>query len=321
MLISLIFSVSLYRVSSEEIERNNRRNPAVVNDIIKNNSLFRIDVQELLEEQEQFIEESKRRLKGDLTLINLVIFMSGGVFSYLLARKTLEPIERAHEAQSRFTADASHELRTPITAIRAETELTLTDPKLTLKKARDQMQSTIEELDKLTELSEGLLQLARLENQTIEKEEVPLDHIVQHAVERVQSKAEDKKQIISVGKLPDTAISVNQIAMTEAIVTLLDNACKYSPEKTEIKLTAKSTRNTIQLSVKDNGPGIPSADQPFIFDRFYRADNSRSTASQTHGYGIGLSLAKSIMEAHGGSISVKSVPKKGATFTLSIPRK
>jgi signal transduction histidine kinase len=237
-----------------------------------------------------------------------------------LARRTLKPIEDIHDAQSRFTADASHELRTPIAAMRLENELALSDNSLKLKDAKDLLSSNIEELDKLTSLTESLLQLATLDNEQLEKSKVKVKTIVQKAIERVQPEAESKKQLINSKNIDKGEISANKSTLIEALVTILDNAIKYSPEKSEIIVSTKRTISTIDFYIKDSGIGILPTDQSKIFDRFYRADISRQK-NDISGYGIGLSIAKSVAESHGGNVSVESVPKKGSTFKISIPLK
>jgi two-component system, OmpR family, sensor histidine kinase CiaH len=316
MCISLIFSVGFYQVASGELERGIRRQPGPVSQLFKTRNTDLL--QDLRQEQDEAVAIAKARLQASLLFINLFIFVGGGMLSYYLARRTLKPIEDIHEAQSRFTADASHELRTPIAAMRLENEIALTDDSLTLRKAKQQLQSNIEELDKLTSLSEGLLQLARLDNDTLQKSNTKVVQIVQSAVERVIGNAEAKKQIIKTKKIDKGTISVNENATIEALVTILDNAIKYSPEKSEIIVETNRTKTQIDFSVTDKGIGISPIDQTLIFDRFYRADNSRQK-NDTPGYGIGLSIAKSVVESHGGSISVKSTVGKGSKFTLTFP--
>jgi signal transduction histidine kinase len=318
MSISLIFSFGFYRISVSELERGIHRQPGPISQIFRSRN---IDLLEQLRiEQDVVFEAARARLEASLILINLFILVGGGMLSYYLARRTLKPIEEVHEAQSRFTADASHELRTPIAAMRLETELSLTDEKLTLKQAKEQLQSNIEELDKLTALSEGLLQLARLDNDKLTKSNTKVRSMINDAVQRVIVEAEKKKQIISTKKIDKGSINVNQSAVTEAIVTLLDNAIKYSPEKSEITVTTNRTKNTLAIEVRDNGIGIDPIDLERIFDRFYRADSSR-TKGNLNGYGIGLSIAKSVAESHGGSITAESKPNNGSVFTLIFPVK
>lgn len=316
MLISLVFSIGIYNLSSSEIERGIRRQTGPIGQILRtrNNDL----IEDLILEQDKAVTSALNRLKANLFLINAFILLFGGLVSYYLARMTLTPIEKAHESLEQFTADASHELRTPITAMRTETEVTLTDPKLSLSLARKQLESNIEELDKLSNLADGLLQLADLENNGLEKQDVSVLSVIESSVDRVMKNAKQKHQKILVNKEKNGKISVNAPALTEALVTILNNAVKYSPDGSNIKVVMKRTKSLASIMIEDSGIGIKKSDIPRIFDRFYQADKSR-TDSKEQGYGIGLSIAKSIVESHGGTISVKSKPRKGSTFTISIP--
>lgn len=318
MSISLVFSVGFYKVSSDEIVRGIRRKPIAARDLnlSRNTDL----INEIIENQNEAILLAKARLQANLLFINIFILTGGGLLSYYLARRTLKPIEDIHEAQSRFTADASHELRTPIAAMRLENELALTDKKLKIKDAKLLLDSNIEELDKLTSLTEGLLSLARLDNEEMEKTKVKIKDIVESAIERVLAQAESKSQIITPKQINAGFLFANQSTLVEALVTILDNAIKYSPEKSEIVVSTKKTITTIDFFIQDSGIGIKPTEQSLVFDRFYRADNSRQK-NDVSGYGIGLSIAKSIAESHGGSISVESTPGNGSTFKLSIPQK
>ena len=317
MFISLVFSFGLYRVSTQELERSIRRPDSPLEQLVRrgNQDLHK----RLISEQNEELTEARERLRGDLIIINIYILVVGGLLSYFMARKTMQPIEEAHDAQSRFTADASHELRTPITAMRAETELALTDTKLTLKQAKDQLASNMEELDKLTALSDGLLTLARLDNNGLETSPVLLSKIIDNAIERVEPLASKKKQTIKKSKIPKTKVRVDKLSIVEALVTLLDNAVKYSPEKSIISVKNKINQRSIEIEITDRGSGIKAGDLRHVFDRFYRADQSRNKPL-VNGYGIGLSIAKGTVEAHAGTISVKSSPGNGSTFTISLPR-
>lgn len=316
MIISLLFSLGLYRVASSEIERGVRRQPGPIGQVIRSRNLDLMH--EIEEEQDATISDVQEKLRNNLLILNLLIATGGGLLSYYLARKTLKPIEEAHDAQSRFTADASHELRTPITAMRAETELTLTEPKLTLEAAKSQLESNLEELDKLTKLSDDLLKLARLDHDSVNKSPENLSNIINSAVDRIKPLAEKKKQLIIVDKFSDINIRADATSLVEAFVTLLDNAVKYSPEKSQIKVSVKPTKNSVEIKIIDSGQGIKTSDLPHIFERFYRADQSR-TKNTVNGYGIGLSIAKATIEFHGGDISAKSTPDKGTTFTVTLP--
>ncbi len=315
MSISLIFSLGLYQLASREIEQGIRR-PNSFAQIIRLNNLE--GLQDFLTGQDKAIKDAKQDIKISLFFINLFIFISGGLLSYYLARRSLRPIEKAHESQSRFTSDASHELRTPIAAMRLENEIALTDPKLTLKQAKTQLESNIEELDKLTSLTEGLLQLSRLENAELEKSESNLKTIIENAIDRNKKVLSKKKQTVK-WKIRSTPLITNEEALTGSLATIINNASKYSPGESKISIDVSEDKNVYKIAVSDKGVGIDSVDLLKIFERFYRADQSR-TKNEVGGYGIGLSIAKKSIEALGGKIRVKSTPNKGSTFTVCVPK-
>jgi len=318
MTISLIFSIGLYQISAHELDRSIRHPPGPIGQIIRNRTAELLD--DFLQEQNNEVEIARARLQANLLLINIFILLGGGMLSYVLARRTLKPIEDMHEAQSRFTADASHELRTPIAAMRLENELALSDDSFTVKQAKELINSNIEELDKLTRLSEGLLQLAQLDNDSLVKKSIKVKAIIKQAQDRSAKQAATKYQSIILHKIDNGVINVNEAAAVEALVTLVDNAIKYSPSKSDIKIATNRTKSSVSITVTDKGIGIQKKDIEHIFDRFYRADMSRNKEI-TNGYGIGLSIAKSVVESHGGTIFVKSTPDKGSDFTLEFPVK
>lgn len=314
--ISLIFSIWLYSITLNEIEQSVRRVPGPIERILINeNSRF---AEELRAAQESRIQEARKNLLAQFVVLNIVIAVSGGLGSYYLARRTLKPIELAHEAQSRFAADASHELRTPIAAMRIENEITLTDPSLTLQDAKKQIESTIEELDTLTLLTENLLTMARLGSEPLELKSTPLKSFIQRAKDKVASLAEQKNQKLIIKKIPNVKVRVHETLLADALVTILDNAIKYSPEKSTITIEPEKDMRSIKIHVIDQGPGIEKEAITQIFKRFYRADHSR-TKNNHQGFGLGLSIAKAIVEAHGGSIGVKNEALKGSRFTVQLP--
>ena len=127
-----------------------------------------------------------------------------------------------------------------------------------------------------------------------------------------------KKNISIAAKIPKTKIAGDKRALTELFTVLLDNAIKYSPNKKEVSITARKYDSKVQISVKDNGIGIKKEDLPHIFDRFYRADKSR-TKQVVKGYGLGLSIAKRIVSTHNGTITVESEEGKGSAFIIVFP--
>ncbi|MBI2588604.1 HAMP domain-containing histidine kinase [Candidatus Saccharibacteria bacterium] len=310
MSLSIGSSIALYHVSSNELERSAQRPYNISSVTIGPNDLYTRQRQELL-------NQDRQRLKINLVIYNVVVLVVGGGVSYMLARRTLQPIEEILEAQTRFTADASHELRTPLTAIQSEIEVGLRNINLTKSEAVDLLKSNLEEVAKLKSLSEGLLTLARQDNDRDVDSTANLLEALEEALRPLQKLATGKKINLN-NKVVDFKLRIDHKKLVELLITLLDNAIKYSSEGTQITLSsAKAGKNGI-LHIKDQGMGIKASDLPHIFNRFYRADSSRSK-DQTAGYGLGLAIAKKIVEQYGGAIVVKSSPNKGSTFSVQLP--
>ncbi|OGD56393.1 hypothetical protein A2V71_04600 [Candidatus Berkelbacteria bacterium RBG_13_40_8] len=308
MAISISFSLAIYNISSREIGRGLGPQNGIFREIIPN------DFENLRNQQ---IQKSNTRLKINLFYYNLVIFVLSMVGSYFLARRTLRPIEEAMESQSRFTADASHELRTPLTAMKAEIEVALRDKKMGLSESKKLLKSNLEEIEKLEKLSSALLKITRISEEKKNFEKVILDETVIEAFEKVEKLA-GKKEIEFDNKLIHAEIKGDHQSLVELFVILLDNAIKYSLEKSKINISMKKDKHHIIVTVKDYGIGIKASDLPYIFNRFYRADTSR-TKEKIDGYGLGLAIAKQIINLHNGLILVNSKPDKGSEFIVSLP--
>src|SRR5258708_119483 len=263
------------------------------------------------------ITEARVRLQAILLLVNLIILAGAGFAGYFLAGRTLKPIKTMVDDQNRFITDASHELRTPLTSLKSEIEVYLRDNKLTLKDAKKLLKSNLEEVNKLQYLSDNLIKLTQHQNLNNHSAftNVSLVQVIDQAIKKVATLAKHKNiTIINKGK--DFKLEAEKQALTELFVILFDNAIKYSPPKTTITLSSKKTDHSIVVEVKDQGVGIDKKDLPHLFDRFYRADKSRSGSS---GYGLGLSIAKQIVKMHQGTIKVESQVGKGTTFIITLP--
>jgi len=248
-----------------------------------------------------------------LFYINLVILVAGGLGSYFLARRTLRPIEEAHEAQSRFTSDASHELRTPLAAMKAELEVNLRDPHLKEDESRELLESNLEEVNKLIGLTQMLLQLSRMDFNKLERE--PVD-IVQLLDEKMKLYKGSRKRFDITSRKKAVAYA-NEPAISELIGILIDNALKYSPPKSKITIRIFVKMLTVGFEIRNTGTPIPEDKLTKIFDRFYRLDSSRTNGSE-NGYGLGLSIAKKIIDVHHGDLQVSS-NEDATTFTFYLP--
>ncbi|MEN9567877.1 MAG: hypothetical protein RLZZ69_3073 [Cyanobacteriota bacterium] len=243
-----------------------------------------------------------------------------GITGWVLAGIAMQPIRQAYSQLQRFTADASHELRAPLAAILTNAQVGLITP------VRDGSQQLLR-LEKITQLVESisnlvsnLLFLARHEGQLAGEslQKLDLTNLLQQIALDYQISAQEKSLNFTYD-LPDRPIQIlaEPILLTQAITNLLTNASKYTPAggKVELRLFERSRQAIIEI--EDSGIGIPEADLPHIFERFYRVDSDRSR--HTGGFGLGLAIAKQIIEAHGGEIFVSSQLGKGTIFTLQLP--
>lgn len=268
-----------------------------------------------------FVEETQKRISYALIVINLLIFGGAGGGAYFLAGRTLKPIKEMMDEQNRFIADASHELRTPITAMKTSAEVGLRDPHLSLAEAKALIKDNLEEINNLQFLSDSLLRLAEFEraDRNMVFSKISLPEVLHEAQSKVSHTAKEKGITITTENA-EISMYADKNSIVELLVIMLDNAIKYSPNKSEIIISSRRNENFVRIDIRDQGIGIDSRDFPHIFDRFYRADTAR-TKRTTAGYGLGLSIAKKIIDAHHGLISVKSVPGKGSSFTIKLPAK
>lgn len=268
----------------------------------------------------EIIPQVRVRLITILVLINLGIISFAGIAGYFLAGRTLTPIAQMVSEQHRFISDASHELRTPLTALKTATEVGLRDKNLTLSQVKALLKGNLYEIGYLQMLSDSLLRLSQLEHTggvTI-GETVELSDVLAQSRKKVLPLARKSHITINIPRI-ECRLEGDAPSLVELITVLLDNAIKYSLKKSSVDVSADSTEDTLVLRIADHGIGIDRRDIPHIFDRFYRADKARSRV--TSGYGLGLSIAKKIVELHHGTIHVESIADRGTTFTVRLPMK
>lgn len=317
MLISICFSIAIYNISLNEIGQGLGRQNLRFRELPNNRMNLMMDQLEQIRNDE--IESSNNNLKTNLIYYNLLILILSSAGSYLLAKRTIRPIEDMVESQHRFTADASHELKTPLTAMKTEIEVSLRDKKLDLKGSKEILGSNLEEISKLELLSSALLNLAKYQNETHkEYKRIILNDVLAEAHNKTASLSEKKNIQVNLSSLGgEINILGDKTSLVELFVILLDNAIKYSPKKSDIDISTYLKDSKPVVSIKDAGYGIKASDIPHIFDRFYRADYSRNK-ERASGYGLGLSIAKRIVDLHQGQISVKSEVGSGSEFIVKL---
>lgn len=232
----------------------------------------------------------------------------------LLAR-----LDAAFQEQQRFIADASHELRTPIAVLRGEAEVTL-QQRRTADEYRESLRLIKDEAERLTRIVENLFILAGqpIDKQSLVREPVDLNEIVFECFRAGQVLATQKGlRMQRAGTLPQTGFEGDDELLKRMFLNLIDNAVKYTEPGGEVNVSVARKNGSAEILVQDSGIGIPLPDQQRIFDRFYRVDKSRARA--LGGAGLGLSIAKWIVEAHGGQLSVESDAGRGSCFRVKLP--
>ena len=312
MMISITFSMAVYKISVNSLQDSfSRQTRMLEDDFGRGPLLIRPQLDRLRLEQ---IEETKSDIVINLTIINILIFILGGLGSYFLAQRTLKPIEEALEAQTLFTADASHELRTPLTAMMIEIEVALRDKKLNLKDAKELLESNLEEIEKLRALSEGLLTLSRHQNgEKVDFADVSLTDVAHEAVKKLEPIITNTKSVVKVTG-DSNLIKGDKESLVSLLMIFIENSIKYSEGPAKVDISVSESKRGSQIKISDKGIGIKASDLTHIFERFYRADTSRS--KDVNGYGLGLSIASQIIEMHNATVSSKSEPGKGTTFII-----
>ncbi|HYU99302.1 MAG TPA: ATP-binding protein [Pyrinomonadaceae bacterium] len=268
------------------------------------------------------LEEGLGVLRRDFFAGVPLVLLLASLGGYLLARKSLAPIAAMVSEQQRFIADASHELRTPLAVLRGETEVALGKTR-TVEEYQESLTLIQEEAERLSRIVEDLFILARQPIQSptaLIKEPVSLTAVVKDCARAAQVLAVRKGVRLKLqNDSTSIALNADEELIKRMILNLLDNAVKYTPEGGEIALALEKHNCSAEIVVRDTGIGLSERDQQRVFDRFYRVDKARSRA--LGGAGLGLSIVRSIVEAHGGQVTIESTPRHGSTFTVSLPLK
>ena len=232
------------------------------------------------------------------------------VLLLLLSRRIVRPIAQSYEKQKQFITDAGHELKTPITIIRADTDVIEED-----LPANEWLRDIRTQTERLTSLTNDLIYLSRME-ESVQPQmlDFPLSDVVQETAQPFQAIARTQNKAFAVDVQPMLNLKGDEKSIRKLLSILLDNAMKYSPEGGSIALTLKKTGKQVKLSVTNTAEQIEKGAQDRLFDRFYRADASRN--SETGGFGLGLAIAKAVTEAHKGKIHAFS--EDGRSLTVEV---
>jgi len=229
-------------------------------------------------------------------------------------------LRHSERLRRELTANVSHELRTPLTSIKGFTETLLDGAVRDEATSRRFLTIISSEADRLVKLVDDLLDLSQLESKrvTLDLRRVNVAALVAHTVDKLQPLAQGSGLLLEQAAPPEVWVTADRDRLEQVLTNLIDNALKYTPTGGRVDVRVAQADREVEISVSDTGKGIGPADLPHVFERFYRADRSRTRGSG--GTGLGLAIARHIVEAHGGRIRVDSLLDEGTTFLFTIPQ-
>lgn len=240
----------------------------------------------------------------------------------LVVLNDVTQFRRLENMRRDFAANVSHEIKTPLTAIKGFVETLQHEDPVNIDQSRRFLAIIEKHVNRLTAIIDDLMHLSRIEREDefkqIKFDKSRLSEILKTAIFFCLDRANAKQIAVKLSCPSDLQARVDTTLLEQAAVNLLDNAVKYSPENSEIRITAQTTAAEILISFQDKGIGIPARHLPRLFERFYRVDKARSRSMG--GTGLGLAIVKHIAQAHGGKVSVESIQGRGSIFTLHLPR-
>lgn len=242
----------------------------------------------------------------------------------LLVLNDVTRMRLLEEVRKDFVANVSHELKTPLTTIKGFVETLLNNSMAESPEETERFLTIINKhVDRINAIVEDLLSLARIERldekMELRFEEKPVKGMLETAMQLIQSRAESKNIGFNLSCDPSLEAKFDGTLLEQAVVNLLDNAVKYSPQESTVCINAEADDTEIHIHIEDNGPGIHKKHLPRLFERFYRADKARSR--ELGGTGLGLAIVKHIMQLHSGRVTVETLPGRGSTFSLHLPRR
>ena len=268
------------------------------------------------------VAQAAQRISGSNLSMRIPSREAGDELDYLILtfNRMIERLEASFQQIRQFSTDVSHELRTPITGIRGQLEVALFTAK-TVDQYREAMFNSLQDIDRLSQIVRALLLLSQAESGqlVLQKARLNLCEVVEDLVDQFQIPAEAAGVRLTAALPPQCDADVDRVQIERLITNLLSNALKFTPVSGEVKVLLETQADAVELTVQDNGQGIPTEHLPHIFDRFYRVPGKGTAPSPEQGLGLGLSFVAWIVKAHDGTIEVDSTLGKGTRFTIHLP--
>ncbi|MFZ5966460.1 MAG: sensor histidine kinase [Bacillota bacterium] len=267
------------------------------------------------------VTEYNKRLSDlftTLLFVGLIMLFAILIISLYFANQAIKPIAQAWEKQKKFVADASHELKTPVSIINANYDALLANQEETIKSQLKWLGYIRIGTDRMTKLINDLLSLAKLEDVNFDTQKMPfnISNAIHDVMQSMEAVVIEKGIKLTHSIEPDIIIKGDSESVKQVVTILFDNAIKYSNENGQVDISLTKAKRQVVFTIKNSGKGITAQDLQKVFDRFFRADPSRT--HETGSYGLGLSIAKTIIDRLGGEIHVKSVEDELTTFTFTL---
>lgn len=265
------------------------------------------------ESHHHFVQTTLDNVSHEIMLIDFIVLIAAAGASYFLAGYTLRPIQRSMEAQKKFSENASHELRTPLAVMRNDMEVLRRNPHPDKEQIHEVLTSNIEEIDRMTEMTEDLLLLARSENKHLASlHKTDLAMIAKTTAEKMRTIVYSKGINLGISSKERLPILGNTLALERIFTNIIKNSIEHTPKGCSIEVNAFRDNSNAVTTVTDTGSGISEKDLPHIFERFYKSDGGSGT-------GLGLSIVKELVNQNNGTIHITSTKGKGTTVRIEMP--
>jgi heavy metal sensor kinase len=268
------------------------------------------------------VAQAAQRISGSNLSLRIPTRDAGDELDYLILtfNRMIERLETSFQQMKQFSADVSHEMRTPITAIRGQLEVALFTAKTT-EQYREAVLNALQDIDRISQMVRALLLLSQAESGQLllQKARLNMGAVAGDLVEQFQIPAEEAGVRLTADLAPECFVEGDPVQIERMISNLLSNALKFTPAEGEVRLSVRRVEKAIEIVVADTGRGISNEHLPRIFDRFYRVPGEGGAPGPEQGLGLGLSFVAWIVKAHRGKIEVNSTPGKGTSFTIRLP--